>query len=113
MTMSSPAGRRPVLVVGRRETSAERREATRAWLDHYVGKGAFPEIEDIVMRALTPRELFNCQGFPHDYIIDPKVRGKGLSPTSQVRLVGNSVPPTMARVVVQANIASEIGEVAA
>jgi len=101
------------LVVGRRETSAERREATRAWLDHYVGKGAFPEIEDIVMRALTPRELFNCQGFPHDYIIDPKVRGKGLSPTSQVRLVGNSVPPTMARVVVKANIATEMGEVAA
>lgn len=101
------------LVVGRRETSAERRVATRAWLDHYVGNGAFPEIEDIGMRVLTPRELFNCQGFPPDYIIDPAVRGKGLSPTSQVRLVGNSVPPAMARVVVQANIASEIGEVAA
>lgn len=60
-----------------------------------------------------PARALQLPGLPHDYIIDPKVRGKGLSPTSQVRLVGNSVPPTMARVVVQANIASEIGEVAA
>ncbi len=101
------------LVVGRKETSEERKRQTRAWLDKWVGKDAFPEVEDIGMRHLTPRELFDCQGFPHDYEINPTVRGVGLSKTAQVRLVGNSVPPMMAKVIVAANVAHEIGSVAA
>lgn len=80
------------------------RDQCRAWLDRYIGLGAFPDIADIAMRALTPRELFDCQGFPHDYIINPMVRGRGLSMTAQVRLVGNSVPPIMAETLVRANL---------
>lgn len=90
------------LVVGRRPSDHKAR--CRAWLDEFVGPGALPEVEDIGMRALTPRELFSCQGFPPDYVIDPKVRGKGLSIGAQVRLVGNSVPPIMAEVLVRANV---------
>jgi DNA (cytosine-5)-methyltransferase 1 len=86
--------------------NGDHRTQCREWLDQYIGKGAFPEVEDIAMRSLTPRELFDCQGFPHDYIINPTVRGKGLSTTAQVRLVGNSVPPIMAEVLVRANIAT-------
>lgn len=96
------------LVVGRKDTSPARRAQTRAWLDHYIGVGAFPEIEDIGMRALTPRELFLCQGFDPSYRIDPRVGKRGLSPSAQVRLVGNSVPPHMAEVVVHENVFSEM-----
>lgn len=68
-------------------------------------------IADIGMRMLTPRELFDCQGFPHDYIIDPFVtktlRGrevtKRLTATDQVRMCGNSVSPPVARALVAAN----------
>lgn len=92
------------LVVGRRP--GEWKAQCRAFLDTYVGEGALPEVEDIGMRMLTPRELFLCQGFPPSYEINPTVRGKGLSTTAQVRLVGNSVPPIMAEVLVRANIAT-------
>lgn len=68
-------------------------------------------IADIGMRMLNPRELFDCQGFPHDYIIDPfvtkMVRGrevsKRLSNTAQVRMCGNSVSPPIAEALVAAN----------
>ena len=93
------------LVVGRRP-GAWTKEC-RAWLDKRLGKGALPELEDIGMRALTPRELFSCQGFPADYIINPTVRGRGLSKSSQVRLVGNSVPPIMAEALVRANVVQQ------
>lgn len=53
-------------------------------------------IVDIGMRMLTPRELARGQGFPDSY----RLTGTA---TSQVARIGNSVPPVMARVLVEAN----------
>jgi DNA (cytosine-5)-methyltransferase 1 len=61
-------------------------------------------IVDIGMRMLSPRELYRAQGFPDDYRIDlagPK--GKPLTKTAQVRMVGNSVSPPVAAAIVRAN----------
>lgn len=60
-------------------------------------------IVDIGMRMLTPRELFNAQGFPPDYVINPMVNGKPLTKTAQIRMCGNSVCPPLARALVLAN----------
>ena len=60
-------------------------------------------ITDIGMRMLQPRELFNAQGFPRDYIIDPLYNGKPLSKSAQVRMCGNSVCPQVAAALVKAN----------
>ena len=73
-------------------------------------------ITDIGMRMFTPRELFLCQGFREDYIIDPDFESeeikqldlfngpKKLTQEAQVRMVGNSVPPDMEEAVVRANM---------
>ena len=65
------------------------------------------QIVDIGMRMLTPRELFNGQGFPSDYIIDHDYTGKAYPKTQQVARVGNSVPPQLAEHLVKANIPEE------
>jgi DNA (cytosine-5)-methyltransferase 1 len=64
-------------------------------------------IVDIGMRMLTPRELARAQGFPDSYILDPIVNGKPLSKSAQVRMIGNSVWPPMAKALVEANFAHE------
>lgn len=61
------------------------------------------EIVDIGLRMLTPRELYKAQGFPESYIIDPMIKGKPLTKTAQVRMVGNSVSPPNAEAIVRAN----------
>lgn len=61
------------------------------------------QIVDIGMRMLEPHELYRCQGFPVGYKHEV-VMGKKLAKHAQVRMVGNSVPPGLARVLVQANI---------
>ena len=61
------------------------------------------QIVDIGMRMLEPHELYRCQGFPADYQHET-VMGKKLPKHAQVRMVGNSVPPGLARALVQANI---------
>jgi len=69
-------------------------------------KGQDYQIVDIGMRMLEPHELYRCQGFPADYIhefIVPST-GKKLPKHAQVRMVGNSVPPGLARALVSANI---------
>lgn len=83
---------------------------------------------DITLRMLNPRELARAQGFPDDYVLDPKVRkpvaaahgtakkrGNGsraatpryrstpLSKTAQIRMIGNSVPPPLVKALLQAN----------
>ncbi|WP_309855162.1 DNA cytosine methyltransferase [Deinococcus soli (ex Cha et al. 2016)] len=63
---------------------------------------------DITLRMLNPRELYKAQGFPADYIIDPKFNGKKLSMSAQVRMCGNSVVPAMARALVQANLVDPV-----
>lgn len=60
------------------------------------------QIVDIGMRMLEPHELYRCQGFPADYQHET-VMGKKLPKHSQVRMVGNSVPPGLARALVEAN----------
>lgn len=65
-------------------------------------------IVDIGMRMLTPRELFNAQGFPADYIIDVDADGRPITKTAQVAKCGNSVCPPIAEALVRANMADEI-----
>lgn len=59
-------------------------------------------ITDIGMRMLSPRELFNAQGFPADYIIDLECEGKRLTKTQQIELAGNSVCGQVAEALVSA-----------
>ena len=61
-------------------------------------------IVDIGMRMLTPRELFNAQGFPPDYIIDRDAEGRPITKTAQVAKCGNSVCPPIAEALVAANL---------
>ncbi len=61
-------------------------------------------ITDIKMRMLQPRELFNAQGFPHDYIIDKDYKGRSYSKTKQVARCGNAVTPPVATALVRANL---------
>ena len=64
-------------------------------------------IVDIGMRMLTPRELARAQGFPETYILDLVHNGKKLSKEAQVRMIGNSVCPPLARALVAANFQHE------
>jgi len=61
-------------------------------------------IVDIGMRMLTPRELYNAQGFPPGYIIDRTHDGKPLSKTVQVHKCGNAVPPPFSEALVRAQV---------
>jgi len=62
------------------------------------------EISDIGLRMLTPRELFDAQGFPHDYIIDVDADGKEYPKTEQVARCGNAVCPPIPTALVRANL---------
>lgn len=62
------------------------------------------QIVDIGMRMLEPRELFNAQGFPEDYVIDIDYYGKSYPKSAQVARCGNSVPPPFAKALVRANL---------
>jgi DNA (cytosine-5)-methyltransferase 1 len=61
-------------------------------------------IVDIGMRMLSPRELFNAQGFPADYIIDRDANGAPITKTAQVAKCGNSVCPPLSKAIVGANM---------
>jgi DNA (cytosine-5)-methyltransferase 1 len=65
---------------------------------------------DIGMRMLTPRELYNAQGFPVDYIIDHDYTGKIYTKTKQVARCGNAVPPPFAEALVRANLPEMCGK---
>lgn len=66
--------------------------------------GAEYFIYDIGMRMLTPRELYNAQGFPKDYCIEFDINGKPYSKKEQIARCGNAVCPPMAEAVVRANL---------
>lgn len=66
--------------------------------------GGYYFIGDILLRMLTPRELYNAMGFPPDYIIDHDYRGKVYGKTKQVARCGNAVCPPMAAALVRANL---------
>lgn len=61
-------------------------------------------ITDIRMRMLQPRELFNAQGFPRDYIIDIDADGNPYPKTKQVARCGNAVTPPVPAALVRANL---------
>lgn len=115
-------------------TDGDRREEVRAFLTQYNGQsigqplqlplgtittkdrfglvtvhGQSFEIRDIGMRMLVPRELARAQGFPDTYRLNPVLPGrkKPIGPTTQVKLLGNSVPPAIATALVRANVLGE------
>ena len=61
-------------------------------------------ITDIRMRMLQPRELFNAQGFPKDYVIDTDADGKPYPKSKQVARCGNAVTPPVPAALVRANL---------
>lgn len=79
-------------------TTHDRLALVTVWL-----KGEPWVIVDITLRMLVPRELYNAQDFPPDYIIDRTAAGKPLTKTAQVRMAGNSVSPLPMRLIVAAN----------
>ncbi len=62
------------------------------------------QIVDIGLRMLTPRELFDAQGFPHDYIIDMDADGNCYPKSEQVARCGNAVCPPIPTALVKANL---------
>lgn len=62
------------------------------------------QIIDIGLRMLEPRELYGCQGFPADYIIDHDYTGKTYPRSEQVRRCGNAVCPPIPAALVRANL---------
>ncbi len=64
-------------------------------------------ITDIKMRMLQPRELFNAQGFPRDYIIDYDADGNPYPKNKQVQKCGNAVTPPVPAALVRANLPEE------
>lgn len=62
------------------------------------------QIVDIGLRMLEPKELYGCQGFPEDYIIDHDYTGKTYPRTEQVRRCGNAVCPPIPAALVRANL---------
>lgn len=61
-------------------------------------------IVDIGLRMLEPKELYGCQGFPEDYIIDRDDTGKKYPRSEQVKRCGNSVCPPIPAALVKANL---------
>lgn len=62
------------------------------------------QIVDIGLRMLEPRELYGCQGFPEDYIIDHDYTRKTYPRSEQVRRCGNAVCPPIPAALVRANL---------
>ena len=67
-------------------------------------RGIWYYISDIGLRMLTPRELYDSMGFPHDYIIDRDVHGNTITRADQVARCGNAVCPAIAEALVRANL---------
>lgn len=67
-------------------------------------QGVEYQIVDIGLRMLEPKELYGCQGFPDDYIIDHDSTGKTYSRSEQVRRCGNAVCPPIPAAMVRSNL---------
>ncbi|MBD9395596.1 DNA cytosine methyltransferase [Acidovorax sp. ACV01] len=84
-------------------TTKDRLALVTVWL-----RGTPYVIVDIQLRMLTPRELYNANGFPKTYIIDRGHDGRAFSKSTQVRMCGNAVPPPLGRAVIEANWNSKV-----
>ena len=73
-------------------------------------KGVQYQIVDIGLRMLTPRELYNAQGFPPDYEIEVDDKGRAYPKHEQVARCGNAVPPQFATALARANAPSGVRE---
>lgn len=62
------------------------------------------QIVDIGLRMLEPKELYGCQGFPEDYIINRDYTGKEYPRSEQVKRCGNAVCPPIPAALVKANL---------
>lgn len=67
-------------------------------------EGVDYQIVDIGLRMLEPRELYGCQGFPGDYIIDHDYTGESYPRAEQVKRCGNAVCPPLPAALVKANL---------
>lgn len=67
-------------------------------------QGVDYQIVDIGLRMLEPEELYRCQGFPDDYIIDRDFAGKKYPRSEQVKRCGNAVCPPIPAALVKANL---------
>lgn len=67
-------------------------------------QGVEYQIVDIGLRMLEPKELYGCQGFPDDYIIDHDSTGKTYTRTEQVKRCGNAVCPPIPAALVKSNL---------
>lgn len=67
-------------------------------------EGVDYQIVDIGLRMLEPKELYGCQGFPDDYIIDHDYTGKTYPRSEQVQRCGNAVCPPIPAALVKANL---------
>ncbi len=91
----------------------EVRKLLNTYCDHNIAEdevlllnicGCWYFISDIGLRMLTPRELYDAMGFPHDYIIDRDINGNPISRSDQVARCGNAVCPAVAEALVRANL---------
>jgi len=62
------------------------------------------QIVDIGLRMLTPKELYQAQGFPKGYVIDHDYTGATYPYVEQVARCGNSVVPILAEALAKANV---------
>lgn len=67
-------------------------------------EGVDYQIVDIGLRMLEPKELYGCQGFPDDYIIDHDYTGKTYPRSEQVKRCGNAVCQPIPAALVKANL---------
>ncbi len=67
-------------------------------------------IADIMLRMLTPRELYSAMGFPPDYIIERDYLGNEYGKAKQVARCGNAVCPPIAEAMVRANLPEWCGQ---
>ena len=66
-------------------------------------QGVDYQIVDIGLRMLEPKELYGCQGFPDDYIIDKDHKGNAYPRSEQVKRCGNAVCPPIPAALVRVN----------
>jgi len=58
----------------------------------------------IGLRMVEPKELYGCQGFPGDYIIDREYTGKSYHRSEQAKRCGNAVCPPIPAALVKVNL---------
>ena len=57
----------------------------------------------VEMRMLVPKEAFSASSFPEGYQFERMSNGKATTKTQQMALVGNAVPPGLAKAIIGAN----------